>query len=240
LPLKFKAKTLKGFTLIEILVAVTLIATIVSMVYGSYFATAKSADIYKTRITLSRRIQRVLCQMARQIRCSYIGEEIDDTNLVGTNSDSTNTIGKSPVIYFSYDSDAPGSRALHFVTTSRLFCEDGYAKELIDVAYRFDKNIGTFYLSQRRFTGTTESNVKDRNWRLLLTNVVSVELEFFDGQLWLQEWDFEQKRKLPIAVKVGITCEDENSRQCYYSTIAYVDCARNQGQKTLFETSVTK
>jgi hypothetical protein len=178
--------------------------------------------------------------MARQIRCSYIGEEIDDTNLVGTNSDSTNTIGKSPVIYFSYDSDAPGSRALHFVTTSRLFCEDGYAKELIDVAYRFDKNIGTFYLSQRRFTGTTESNVKDRNWRPLLTNVVSVELEFFDGQLWLQEWDFEQKRKLPIAVKVGITCEDENSRQCYYSTIAYVDCARNQGQKTLFETSVTK
>ena len=44
-PLKFRAKPLKGFTLIEILVSVTIIATIVSMVYGSYFATAKSADV---------------------------------------------------------------------------------------------------------------------------------------------------------------------------------------------------
>ena len=247
-PLKFRRGPLKGFTLIEILVAVTIIATIVSMVYGSYFATAKSADVYKTRMTLSGRTRKVLCRMARQIRCSYIGEAIEDTDLAvrwgtpygGKDSGSTNTINKSPVIYFNYEPDAPGSGTLHLVTTNRLFGKDGYANGLIDVAYKFDKNIGTLYLSQRRFAGTPENNIEDRNWRPLLVNVESVELEFFDGRQWCRKWDFGQKRKLPLAVKIGITCEDENSRKCHYGTIAYVNCSGNQGPKTLSEKSVSK
>ena len=254
-PLKFQGKPLKGFTLIEILVAVTIIATIVSMVYGSYFATARSADVYKTRMALSAQTRRVLCRMARQIRCSYIGEAIEDADLAEKNSGGTNKIRKGPVIYFNYEPDAcdtgfqpvktrPGwpchSGTLHLVTTNRLFCEDGYANGLFDVAYKFDKDIGTLYLSQRRFTGTPENNIEDRNWRPLLTNVEFVELGFFDGRQWLLEWDFEQKKKIPVAVKIDITCEDENSRQCQYGTVAYVNCSGNRDRKTLIETSVIK
>jgi general secretion pathway protein J len=237
---RFRSRPLMGFTLIEILVAVTIIATIVSMVYGSYFATAKSADVYKARMAVSGRTRKVLEQIARQIRCSYIGKATESTDLAGTDSSSTKTVRKNPVIYFSYESDAPGSSVLHLVTTYGLFCEDGYANGLFDVTYKFDKNIGTLYLSQRRFAGTPENNIEDRNWRPLLTNVESVELDFFDGRQWIREWDFEQNKKLPIAVKIGMTCEDENSRKCHYGTIAYVDCSGNQGPKTLSEKSVGK
>jgi prepilin-type N-terminal cleavage/methylation domain-containing protein len=236
----FRSRPPTGFTLIEILVAVTIIATIVSMVYGSYFATAKSADLYKTRMTMFGRTRKVLCRMARQIRCSYIGKATEDTDLTGTDSSQTNKINKRPVIYFSYKPDAPGSGTLHLVTTHKLFCEDGYANGLFDIAYKFDKNIGMLYLSQRRFAGTPENNIEDRNWRPLLTNVESLELDFFDGRQWWRKWDFEEKRKLPIAVKIGITCEDENSRQCHYGTIAYVDCSGSQGPKILSEKSVIK
>jgi prepilin-type N-terminal cleavage/methylation domain-containing protein len=239
-PLKFRHGPLKGFTLIEILVAMTIIVTIVSMVYGSYFATAKSADVYKTRMTLSGQTRKVLIQMARQIRCSYIGEANENTDLAGKVSGSLKTIRESPVIYFSYEPDAPGSWTLHLVTTNRLFCDDGHANGLIDIAYKFDKNIGTLYLSQRRFVGISENNIEDRNWRPLLENVESVELEFFNGRQWLREWDFKQNRKLPIAVKIGMTCEDENSRQCQYGTIAYVDSSRGQDPKILFEKSVSR
>ncbi len=239
-PLRFRSRPLKGFTLIEILVAVTIIATIVSMVYGSYFATAKSADVYKTRMTLSGRTRKVLCRMARQIRCSYIGKATEDTDLAGTDSGSTNTVRKSPVIYFNYEPDAPGSGILYLVTTHKLFCEDGYANGLFDVAYKFDKNIGTLYLSQRRFAGTHENRIEDRNWRPLLTNVESLGLGFFDGRQWRGKWDFGQQQKLPLAVKIGITCEDENYRQCHYGTIAYVDCSKSQDPKTLSEKSVSK
>ena len=127
-PRQFRVRPLSGFTLIEILVAVTIMVTIVSMVYGSYFATAKSADVYKSLMTQSGRTRRVLDQMTRQIRCSYIGEIIEDTDLAvrlgmpygGTNSDSTNTIRKRPVIYFSYEPDAPESWTLHLVTLTMM------------------------------------------------------------------------------------------------------------------------
>jgi prepilin-type N-terminal cleavage/methylation domain-containing protein len=238
--LKFRCGAMRGFTLIEILVAVTIIATIVSMVYGSYFATAKSADVYKARMTMSKQTRRVLGQMARQIRCAYIGEVIEDKESAVKDSHSTNTISRSPVIYFSYKPDAPGCWILHLVTTNRLFCSDGYENGLFDIAYKFDKEIGTLYLSQRRFVETSENDIEDRNWRPLLTSVKSVELDFFDGREWFHKWDFEQKKKLPVAVKIGITCEDENSRQCHYGTVAYVNCSAKQSPKTLSVASVNK
>jgi prepilin-type N-terminal cleavage/methylation domain-containing protein len=237
--LRVRRRLRDGFTLIEILVAVTMTVTIVSMVYGSYFATAKSTDAYKARMVTSGQTRKVLDRMARQIRCSYIGEAIEDTDLAGTES-GTNTIRKGPVIYFGYEPDASGSGTLHLVTTHRLFCDDEYANGLVDIAYKFDKNIGTLYLSQRRFVGTPQEHLEDRNWRELLTNVESVELDFFDGRQWCPIWDFELKKKLPVAVKIGITCEDGNSRQCHYGTTAYVDCSGNQGRETLSEILVGK
>lgn len=226
-------KPLRGFTLIEILVAVTIIATIVSMVYGSYFATAESADAYKVKMTLSSQTRKVLSQMARQIRCSYIGKLSE-----GADVDRTNKIHKNPVVYFNYE-DVSGIGVLHLITTHMLFCEDGYADGLFDVVYKFDKSTGTLYLSQRIFFGTDENYNKDRSWRPILTNVESVEMDFFDGQRWLTEWNFIQKRNLPFAVKIGITCRDENYRQCHYGTMAYIDCSKNKVRKSLSEKSVS-
>jgi hypothetical protein len=210
------------------------------MVYGSYFATAKSTDAYKARMTTSGQTQKVLRWMAQQIRCSYIGKMAEDTELAGTDSSRISEIKKNPVIYFSYEPDAPGSGTLCLVTTHRLFCQDGYVNGLFDVTYKFDKNSGTLSLSQSRFVGTPQEHLEERSWRELLVNVESIELDFFDGRKWLTEWDFELRKKLPAAVKIGITSKDENYRQCHYSTIAYVGCSSNPGREILSETSVGK
>jgi prepilin-type N-terminal cleavage/methylation domain-containing protein len=234
--LKLRRESLKGFTLIEILVAVAIITMIVSMVYGSYFATAKSADVYKTRIMLCGQTRKVISRMARQIRCSYIGELAEDEDSTGKDFREKNIVRESPDICFDYEAYDAGSWILHLVTTNRLFCENEYAEGLFDIAYKFNKENGTFYISQRRFTGTSENNIEDRNWRPVLTNVKSAELDFFDGWQWSGKWDFKLKRKLPIAVKIVITCEDENSRQCHYGTVAYVNCSK----KTELEYSLFK
>ena len=239
-PLRIRRRLGAGFTLIEILLAVTIIVTIVSMVYGSYFATAKSTDAYKARMTTAGQTQKVLSWMAQQIRCSYIGIISEDTESAGTDSGPTNEIVKSPVIYFSYEPEVSGCGILRLVTTHRLFCQDGYANGLVDVAYKFEKNSGSLSLSQSRFVGTPQENLEDRNWRPLLTNVESVELDFFDGKQWCPEWDFEQKKKLPVAVEIDITCEDENYRQCHYGTIAYVGCSGKQVREALSKTPLGK
>lgn len=230
---------LKGFTLVEILVAVAIIVTIFSMVYGSYFATAKSTNIYKTRMTLSGQARKVLGQLARQIRCSYISKNEELANAADTISQGKREITEKPIMYFNYESAARTGKILHLVTTNRLFCPEIQADGLFDVIYKFDKNSGTLYLSQKRFVGKLERIIEKRNWRPLLTGIKSIELDFFDGRQWLPEWDFEQKKKLPVAVKISINCEDENYRQCHYGTVAYVVCSGNKGQKTSSEKIVS-
>jgi prepilin-type N-terminal cleavage/methylation domain-containing protein len=54
-----------GFTLLEILVAMAIIVLIVSMVYGSYFATSKSAQACNTRIANSQQGRKLLEKVAR-------------------------------------------------------------------------------------------------------------------------------------------------------------------------------
>jgi len=238
-PLRLQRKPLTGFTLVEILVAAAIIVTIVSMVYGSYFATAKSTDVYKVRMTLSGQTRKVLGQMSRQIRCSYIGKTVEDTDSAGTFSRGERKITEKPIIYFNCEPDAPGGEILHLVTTNGLFCQEGQADGLFDVTYKFDKNSGTLSLSQIRFIGTPERLIEERNWRPLLRNVECIELEFFDGQQWLSKWDFKQKRKLPYAVRIGITSKDKNYRQCHYGTIAHVGCSGSQGRGALSETLVS-
>jgi len=217
-----------GFTLIEILVAMTIIVSIVSMVYGSYFATSKSAEAYKTRMTLSQDVRDVLQQMARQIRCSYAVRPKSPASGGKPILPKTKGILESPVNYFKGGWNAPAGEILQLVTTSRLSLAQERADGLLDVAYNFDPSTGTLFVSQRRFVQTPKALVENRNWSTLIESVGHIELTFFDGGQWLGEWDFTKKKQLPGAVRISITCEDENRRQCSYSTIAHISSRKNR------------
>ena len=220
-----------GFTLVELLVAVALIAAILSMVYGSYFATSKSAQTCKARITVSQQGRQTLEQMARQIRCSYAGTVADrtETKPVETGSMQTGQEGmilEDDFSYFNGNSVAPRGEILHLVTTYRLFGEKESADGLFEVTYKFDKRASLLSLSQREFVGTAQKT-GEKNWQPIAKGVKSLELTFFDGKKWLRSWDFQDKKKLPCAVRIEISCEDEDHRQYDSATVAYVSCRKN-------------
>ena len=212
----------RGFTLVEILVAAAIIVSIVSMVYASYFAVAKSAGAYKTAMTLSRRARRTLSGMGRQIRCSYAGKIDDSTPPAGTSDVPPNEPAGSPAGCFKGDSYNRDGEILHLVTTGRLFGEQGDSTGLFEATYRFDAAEGTLFLNQRGFVANTRKLAEDKRWRPVLTGVAAVELAFSDGKRWLREWDFTRMRALPRAVRIDITCEDENHRQYQCATVEHV------------------
>ena len=227
-----------GFTLVELLVAVALIAAILCMVYGSYFATSKSAQKCKAMITASQQGRKTLEQMARQIRCSYAGTVADRTEKEPVETDSKQTGQKGMILedsisYFNGNSVAPRGEILHLVTTNRLFGEKEPANGLFEVVYKFDKRASTLSLSQREFVGTAQKTGK-KNWQPIAEGVKSLELTFFDGKKWLRSWDFKDKKILPCAVRIELSCEDENHRQYHYDTVAYVSCRKN-GERTQSE-----
>ncbi len=231
-----------GFTLVEIIVAMTVIVAIFSMVYGSYFATSKSTQAYKSRIILFKQERKLLEQMARQIRCSFASTTEKNTPSITLTSQQKKEISEGCISYFDSDQNNPSGEILHFVTTGGSLGNRDLTGGLFDVAYKYDKDKSTLFLGQRRFTGeldTTkivyDSAVQKRNWQPVARNLSHVKLLFFDGKQWLKYWNYNDKKILPSAVRIGITCEDENYRQYHHNTTVYVYCQNNQGVKTQVE-----
>ncbi len=220
-----------GFTLVEILVAMAIIVTIVSMVYGSYFATSKSTQAYKSKMTLSQQGRKVLGQMARHIRCSYANKADKNTYTVSIPQQGK-TDPASLINYFKGNSDEPSGEILHLVTTSGFSVGLVPSNGLFEVTYKLDKSRGLLFSSQRRLAATSKSVEQKKKWQQIAEDIESLKLAFFDGQKWLNKWDFKDKKQLPFAVKINITWEDENHRQYQYGTIAYICCRKNQGKET--------
>jgi prepilin-type N-terminal cleavage/methylation domain-containing protein len=226
-----------GFTLIEMLVAVAMIVAIVTMVYGSYSATSKSAEAYKARMTLADQARSVLQQMGRQIRCCYGGAPADSADSADPTKAAllkTATILQSPVNYFKGGPSAPNGEILRLITTSGLSGEPP-GGGLFDAAYRFDKSTHILFVSCTRFVQAPKGLVEERDWSPLIENVEHIELTFFDGHQWLGEWDFTRTKNLPAAVRIDIACRDENRRQCSYGTVAHICCFNTRNNKTASE-----
>ena len=220
-----------GFTLVELLVAVALIASILCMVYGSYFATSRSAQTCKAMIEASQQGRKTLEQMARQIRCSYAGTVANYTEAEPIEPGSKQTLQKGMILeenicYFNGNSLAPRGEVLHFVTTNRSIGEKQPVDGLFDITYKFDKRASLLLLSQGEFTGTVQKS-GERDWQTVAEGIKSLELTFFDGEKWLRSWDFKDKKILPSAVRIEIRCEDEDHLQHDYTTIVYVSCRKD-------------
>jgi type II secretion system protein J len=217
-----------GFTLLELLVAMAIIVLIVSMVYGSYFATSKSTQAYKARLANSQQGRKLLEQVARQIRCSYANDTGNTTYPVKYSGRDAKTAPEVPVNYFSCDPKNPSGEILQLVTTSSFWAGHNPADGLFEVKYKFDKGNRLLFLSQRRFVGVPQKTHEMIVWQQVARNVESFGLAFFDERQWLKNWDFNEQKKLPFAVKIDITCVDGNNQQCRYGTVAYVCCRKNQ------------
>ena len=171
----------KGFTLVEILVAVAIIAAIISMVYGSYFATSKSAQACKIRIALSQQGRDLLAQMAQQIRCCYVGSAKENNYPNRKISQQNKTRPENITSYFNGDSGETGAEVLHLVTTSGISQGQATKYGLFEVVYKFDKNSNTLFSSNERLLDTPQNVVEKRNWQPLAENIASIELAFSDG-----------------------------------------------------------
>lgn len=228
-----------GFTLVEILIALALIATILSMVYGSYFATSRSARMCQARMAICNQGRAMLEQMAGQIRCAYAG--INKETEVNSDKHRERIVREDGLNYFIGNRNASNGEILHFVTTNGYAkIGEGPTKGLFEMTYRFDKRPGTLFLSRRRFVDTAKKSSK-RDWVSIAKNIQYLDLEFFDGRRWLSRWDYKAKKKLPYAVKMEVGYRDKDNRRYDYSTVAHVFCHESvAGAKTETFVSVDK
>ena len=218
-----------GFTLIEITISIAILMIIVSVVYGTYFATSQSVLRCNRKIVCSTDARSVLTRMTRQIRCAYRQAAPKKTPTVSSINHTQSVSPDDSPIYLA--GGAAGDDAgndgiiLRLITTAPIFHEQDSSTGLFEAAYKYDSIQGILSYSQRKYipeqkNSTTESGA----WLPIAENVESIELSFYDGRRWHDKWNSRDDGKLPHTVKTNIVFADENSGSTSFSTAAHVNC----------------
>ncbi len=232
-----------GFTLIEMLVALAMIATIVSMVYGSYAATSRSMEMYDSRLTCAQRTQLVLRLMERQLRCAY--QQPAEPEATEPHEASDNRVQESPRINeIRISKSRPtfvggvrkvGGEVLDFLTTAGPTGGQGGLQELARIRYRHDSTLGTLAIRWEPHLDTMRQDDSTDPWQTVLQQVSQIDIEFFDGLQWRPEWSGQASRTLPRAVRLSLTVADEKGRSHQYG-VSVAIASRTAEQKTVRET----
>jgi len=212
----------KGFTLLEILVSVTMIALIVSIVFAGYLAIIKTTERGNTKLSSLKESRKLLTCLAGQLRCSYTDLEKVNKHRQNTNSQQRKPEENGVINYFT--TETTEQDILNFVTTNGTFSRHREIPGLWIMSYRLNENEGILYANRKRFIAGTKFRPEDKGWLPVAKNVNYLRLQFFDGERWVDSWDYMQKEKLPDSIRIELGFRGEDNQNYAYKTAVNTGC----------------
>ena len=188
----------EGFTLLELLVAMTLMVVVASCLYtalhtgfrayrSALLAVEPTAQAINAIELIKQDLQGILPPDSNGLAVSFIGE--DSTGLKGVDTDS--------VEFYTthvYADDESVSGGLGKVALLLEEDKDAYHGDY--TSYRLVRQITMNLLAPKEM---------DPQEQVLCRNVLSLNLRYFDGDDWQEEWDStEDSNSLPTAIEVDI------------------------------------
>ena len=201
----------EGFTLVEMLIAITISSTILLMVYATNYTFIRSSvqgsiiSNYFTNINMA----------ARRIDTDILNAYWDD---------------ESKGAYFIAKLEVGFSR-LTFVTVERKnyrminnIKEDSPSSDIHEVGYYLKKNdTGQYDLIRRSLIHYDKSVIDENNSKeeegedeIILKNVKSLKFSFRSGNDWTDKWDTREGMKLPPGIRTTLIVLDLNNNEDTY------------------------
>lgn len=182
-----------GFTLVEVLVAVALLATIGAMVFGSLLTTTQALDAARAHAEHEQTVRRVLRLMADELT-------------TGTRSDPA-----YPWIGLNGTQDGQPADTLAFLAIS-----DGVGRgaanqsETIRVVYTRERD-RLVRFSRRNLYGLTDESIDQLQ---LADRVKAFNVRYFDGQsrVWTDDWSAVAKAPKAVLLEITIQPTDGDLR----------------------------
>ena len=175
----------EGFTLIEILLAVSLIAMMATLVFGSLYVTMSAIETAQAKSADEQIVRRTLSLMIDELAVS-------ESRATG------------PWMGINDQRDGQPADSVAFLTMGQFRGADSAKDtELVRIVYTREGD-RLLRFSRRNLYGLTDESIEKVE---LATKVKGFNVRYYDGksQLWLDEWDSRGKPGTPKAVLLELT-----------------------------------
>ncbi len=199
----------RGFTLIEMMLAIGVLAMILAMLASSFSAIAHSKVHAEGRLMVDREGRALLWQLTKELR-NAVQTPYTTSNVAMFGAGHMN--GGTAVDTLTLSTFSAGHRrALTGMTAETI------------VTYNLTSNPDQrgWYVLQRSQQSGLLTNAVTPQTTVLADNVLSLHFRYFDGQRWGESWDspsLPRGRQLPVAVAIQIQMAAPGGRVMDFAT----------------------
>lgn len=168
-----------GFTLIEILVALTIVSVVIAALYSTFFLSHRAMDAIDESLVKLQESRTVLDTMKREIESAFYLK------------DKTYTVFKLD------DRDFYGKQAsqLHFTSFSSLM------PGLSRISYIVEQNEGRMVLIKKIASAYTKSSGSGVE---LIEDIEAFTVEARHSNKWVKTWDSDLSNNIPDEIKISL------------------------------------
>lgn len=228
-----------AFTLVEMLIALSMLTLILGAVYGSYRAATESVAHCRPKSALQQQARIFLQRLTQQIRCCYAGRPVESDDSRHKARTAEEVLKKANPPLFVAKPIRPSQTFLRYITSAVTLRQNYGFGGLAIVSYRLDES-GTILLrNERRYLADEfEASDDDHEWFVVFENVSALEFEYFNGDKWLQQWDSNRMKGLPEAVRISLVFQPEGKSPISFVSAAPVVCRGDQKAKVTLQKTV--
>jgi prepilin-type N-terminal cleavage/methylation domain-containing protein len=210
-----------GFTLLEVMFAIGILALIMVMLAGSFHAVATGKTHAEVRLAVDRRARNIMWQLTNEIRGAIQTPLIPSRVLLMGSASMRNGMPLDSITIATID---PGHRRS---------LEGFGAEDAIEYDTAINPNHRGWYLLTRRQSSAllgigTGGN---SNPTVLADNLISLHLRYFDGQGWNESWNSQSLppgRSIPLEISIDLVMAAVGGSTYSLSTTIMVPMAFQQ------------
>jgi prepilin-type N-terminal cleavage/methylation domain-containing protein len=205
----------KGFTLLELLLAIAIAAVIITIVNFAFFQSNKNIEAVRTQREAYQTVRIVMDRMVKDLTCAYLPSPVLRPAMTALEQSMYRFVGTDD------DSSGIDKDTISFTTTTDIgfskvpggICEvDYYLKEMED---RKD----VFTLMRREDPTPHYGITKAGSEMEIAEDVLGMNIIYIDDtNQEVKEWDLSKKLTLPKQVKVTLTMEAGKDKLTYTAT----------------------
>lgn len=197
-----------GFTLMEVLIAIAILAIVLSTVYGSFVQTRKVIDKAEASIEELRGVRAAFTRMMQDVSMAFIVKDNDKTFFTGTDDYA----------------DGYATDSIDFTSFSnRIRNNDAKESDQIEVGYSLKRgNEGKAVLIKRVKKQIDDNPGYGGDSYEISEDIVGLDFRYLDDDAWVDSWDSRVNKTIPQAVEITIIVKDSSGNERTYKGIADV------------------